>query len=1144
MSYRLFEIPSESGNHADIVWADFSSTDRNSYTHLAYAIETTDSENSVIERRGIRFKNLRHWQKVSERFPNILPRIKEGLPYYAGESVLEANEPKPKHHIQTVLKLGALELLANIYSGRITASDKDPFPHQLALQQYVKGHESRIKRMLIADEVGLGKTIEVGLILRDKLITQKEDLRCLYLTSGGLTEDVKEKLRSVIKDSGDDSIISVVDSFREYGDLISQKGIRIASMHAARRYLDGSDKRDLPRGVRPNIIIIDECHHCASNANLNGESVGSAIDTTQAYKAAYQMIEGKFWQESEPPELVILMSATPFRSANQFTNLLRLLAHQTVLENAYVRNIEQKQLLAAISKDDSSVAVIWRQQDEVRNWSEKRLFPKLNIVRPHREGEPTLEKTDEEYLSTLETIKRTVQRIYRDHNDSFGGFATAHLETRLTSSSLAGACWLFRWCVRHHRKWQNEKMYKADTSDDTKQLRELIREISKRLAEFDEDREIEYAKEVVFPSDGNFSFTSRNLGEGNIPAIYEFQKKLLEKVKQKNYQDDDDEDTDLEATTEEIVELSKLALNLLASGRSVENAKLNWLRAMLEAHPDSRFLVFTEVLQTTAIVTATFHNQSLALTGGMSVDERKEVVKKFYDRTKNYRILVATSAADEGLDFQVANKVVHWDLSPDPAVLMQRNGRVARLGQISDVTAYYLILEGTLAEKRDTFLVKRLIEAGFTEPQMQLKILGQLDSKQQEKIRIAIETNDFNAVDESLRLAKQNGQDMQKVFNDLNAKLKLDSVLDRDDLLKRLKIWRDLEVTQYDFYRHKLTFEDKEWQRPAFGEEKTEMEPAISEVLAITHYKNKKDRFNFDPEFGLFSQEKNLNGLAGLLPWYTHESEGGTKQHRPLLGIDPIGTLTQSLARQKQADFIAVSAQKLYEYFPNLKDCSYLLFTTHPLRELEKNKSSDSAKYLTYYTFTTDFSQPVNSNGASAIEVHKMITFLEDQVVQGLASPSSEVIDQAKSAGKNISKWIQDSFSIGNDDFLDEESSYFVPIPVALVAIIDEKLETKEYNAEEAKKEFANLASQWTQDVEGMSSTVEMAKHPAYQKIVSMGQAVVPFLLEDLRQNPIYWLPALRQITQENPVQPGQRGKIKQMAEAWLNWGKEKGYIV
>jgi hypothetical protein len=96
---------------------------------------------------------------------------------------------------------------------------------------------------------------------------------------------------------------------------------------------------------------------------------------------------------------------------------------------------------------------------------------------------------------------------------------------------------------------------------------------------------------------------------------------------------------------------------------------------------------------------------------------------------------------------------------------------------------------------------------------------------------------------------------------------------------------------------------------------------------------------------------------------------------------------------------------------------------------------------------------------------------------------------------------------------------------------------------EEVKEEFIKLASEWTQQTEGMSSTVEMSKHPAYQKIVSMGKAVIPFLLEDLHQNPLYWLPALRQITQENPVQPQHKGKIKLMAEDWLNWGKKQGYV-
>jgi hypothetical protein len=100
------------------------------------------------------------------------------------------------------------------------------------------------------------------------------------------------------------------------------------------------------------------------------------------------------------------------------------------------------------------------------------------------------------------------------------------------------------------------------------------------------------------------------------------------------------------------------------------------------------------------------------------------------------------------------------------------------------------------------------------------------------------------------------------------------------------------------------------------------------------------------------------------------------------------------------------------------------------------------------------------------------------------------------------------------------------------------------HSTEKIREEFANLAFQWIQQVQGGSSTVEMSKHPAYQKIINLGRDVIPFLLQDLCQNPIYWIPVLRQITQENPVLPEQRGKIKQMAEAWLDWGRQNGYSV
>ena len=92
---------------------------------------------------------------------------------------------------------------------------------------------------------------------------------------------------------------------------------------------------------------------------------------------------------------------------------------------------------------------------------------------------------------------------------------------------------------------------------------------------------------------------------------------------------------------------------------------------MLEEYPESRFLVFTEILQTCEIITKALPRISDKLTGSMGDSEREKVVRRFRGEEKpSIRVLVATSAADEGFDFQVANRVVHWDLSSSPAVLM------------------------------------------------------------------------------------------------------------------------------------------------------------------------------------------------------------------------------------------------------------------------------------------------------------------------------------------------------------------------------------------------------------------------------------------------------------------------------------------
>ena len=54
-------------------------------------------------------------------------------------------------------------------------------------------------------------------------------------------------------------------------------------------------------------------------------------------------------------------------------------------------------------------------------------------------------------------------------------------------------------------------------------------------------------------------------------------------------------------------------------------------------------------------------------------------------------------------------------------------------------------------------------------------------------------------------------------------------------------------------------------------------------------------------------------------------------------------------------------------------------------------------------------------------------------------------------------------------------------------------------------QEFARLAQAWKQETRYISSTTEIATHPAYQRIIGLGCEVVPLILADLRQEPYPW---------------------------------------
>jgi hypothetical protein len=93
------------------------------------------------------------------------------------------------------------------------------------------------------------------------------------------------------------------------------------------------------------------------------------------------------------------------------------------------------------------------------------------------------------------------------------------------------------------------------------------------------------------------------------------------------------------------------------------------------------------------------------------------------------------------------------------------------------------------------------------------------------------------------------------------------------------------------------------------------------------------------------------------------------------------------------------------------------------------------------------------------------------------------------------------------------------------------------------RERFKRLAAEWKEQSRFLSNTAQMALLEPYQRIIGMGPAVVPLILEELRREPDQWFWALESITEQNPVPPEAMGRVRLMAQAWVRWGEQQGLL-
>jgi superfamily II DNA or RNA helicase len=309
------------------------------------------------------------------------------------------------HSRRSLARLRAHYLICEDPQRRMDAREVETLSHQVSLVRHILQSE-RLKRVLIADEVGLGKTVEVGLLLKE-LLAQRPGLRVLYLAPARLVSNVRREFDRLEL------------PFRQWsaqnGDARLTDPKVIASLHRA---VHGSNFNKLLETQPWDILIVDECHHLSAWSSDGG-------DSSEAYRLVRELVA------RQPQDArVILMSGTPHQGhSTRFDNLLRLLREP--------------------HESDGQIAgrVIYRTKDDIQDWEGNPVFP------PRQVNEPLVIDLGPEHMEWIQHIHDFYRPPYDERRlgeakRRAAGWRCAQALQWAASSPLAGLGYLVRQAVR------------------------------------------------------------------------------------------------------------------------------------------------------------------------------------------------------------------------------------------------------------------------------------------------------------------------------------------------------------------------------------------------------------------------------------------------------------------------------------------------------------------------------------------------------------------------------------------------------------------------------------------------------------------------------------------------------------------------
>lgn len=496
--------------------------------------------------------------------------------------------------------------------------------------------------LLIADDVGLGKTIEAGLVVQELLLRHRARTVMVVCPAS-----LQEKWRSEMAEKFGLEFRIVDTAYVR--DLRRARGIHanpwtsFPRLIASVDWLKGGEALRAIREVLPgrssyprkfDILIVDEAHNVAPAGSAH-----YAIDSQRT--RLIRTIAPHFQNR-------LFLTATPHNGYRQsFTSLLELLDDQRFSRSILPDERQRAQVM------------VRRLKSELVDKDGQPLYPKrtlLALAVPFTDDERKIHRALDRFAKSREEAD--------DTGRSAGvGFVNGLLKKRLLSSPAAFASTL-ETHVRTVTAGRSERQ------PDAMAARILRTAIAKAEEDYADDDEVEKAQEEAV---GEASRYSRPFSDDQWRAI------------------------------EEMRQWAQVASH---KPDSKARAIVAWIAQNLkpgDVWNDKRVILFTEYRTTQRwlqeiLAGHGFGGDRLGIIhGGMDHEEREKVKAAFQTnpRDASIRILLATDAASEGIDLQnYCDSLIHIEIPYNPNVMEQRNGRIDRHGQRSKEVSIWHPVDG------------------------------------------------------------------------------------------------------------------------------------------------------------------------------------------------------------------------------------------------------------------------------------------------------------------------------------------------------------------------------------------------------------------------------------------------------------------